>query len=103
MLLSMLLIRVKKAHIRSFGYTYALESIYDPDRIRENIESGLTRSVVCVDKETSEIVGHLALTFPAPGAKVVDSGQAVVDPRYRGHNIFKNMKTFMVRSRRKSR
>ncbi len=81
---------------RSYGYTYAMEAIYYPDRIRENLASGLVKSVVAVDENTGEIVGHLALTFPTPGAKVADSGQAVVDPRYRGHNIFKDMKKFMV-------
>lgn len=81
---------------RSYGYSYALDFIYFPDKIRENLESGTVKSVVSIDKNTKEIVGHLALTYPEPGAKVADSGQAVVDPRYRGHNLFKRMKSFMV-------
>ncbi len=85
---------------RSYGYSYAADAIYYPDKIRERIESGLAKSVVAVDKNSREIVGHLALTFPAPGARVADSGQAVVDPRYRGHNLFKKMKQFMVDSAR---
>ena len=81
---------------RSYGYSYALDSIYYPDKIRENLESGIVKSVISIDKNTKEIVGHLALAYPSIGAKVADSGQAVVDPRYRGHNLFKRMKSFMV-------
>ncbi len=81
---------------RSYGYSYALDFIYYPDKIRENLESGMVKSVVSIDRGSGEIVGHLALTYPEPGAKVADSGQAVVDPRYRGHSLFKRMKNFMV-------
>ena len=80
---------------RSYGYSYSLDFIYFPDKIKENLESGIVKSVVCVD-EDNEIVGHLALNFEHQGAKVGETGQAVVDPRYRGHSLFKKMKQFMV-------
>ena len=41
------------------------------------------------------MVGNLSLYFEHAGAKVGDSGAAMVDPRYRGHNLFKRMKNFL--------
>jgi hypothetical protein len=43
-----------------------------------------------------EFVGHLAITVERPGSRVGESGQAVVDPRFRGHHLFPRMKTFMA-------
>jgi len=78
-----------------YGYTY-ISVFYFPDQIRELIEHNLLVSVVCVNNE-DEIVGNLSLIFESPGALVADSGAAMVDPRYRGHNLFKEMKTFLRR------
>src|SRR3989337_105454 len=41
------------------------------------------------------MIGHIALTFDGPSAKVAESGQAIVDPRYRGHKLFERMKHFL--------
>ena len=53
------------------------------------------RSCVAVAPE-GEIVGHLALTLERPDSTVAEAGQAVVDPRYRGHHLFPKMKTFLA-------
>ena len=79
---------------RSYGYSYDWDDIYYPERVRELQESGLMRSCVAVDDE--EIVGHLALTLERPDSPVAEAGQAVVDPRYRGHHLFPKMKTFLA-------
>src|SRR3712207_5208192 len=50
----------------------------------------------CVAVDDGEIVGHLALTLERPDAQVAEAGQAVVDPRYRGHHLFPKMKTFLA-------
>jgi hypothetical protein len=47
------------------------------------------RSIVGVDP-AGEVVGHLALDRPAASAG--HAGQAVVDPRYRGHHLFTSLK-----------
>jgi len=41
-------------------------------------------------------VGHLAVTVEHPDSPVGEAGQAVVDPRFRGHHLFPKMKTFMA-------
>ena len=80
---------------RSYGYSYDWDYIYYPDRIRELQEQGLMISCVAVTPE-GEFVGHLAITVERPGSPVGEAGQAVVDPRFRGHHLFPKMKTFMA-------
>jgi serine/threonine-protein kinase RsbW len=78
---------------RVYGYSY-LSVFYFPDKIRELIANGLLVSAVAVNAK-QEIVGNLSLLFEHAGSKVADSGAAMVDPRYRGHNLFKSMKSFL--------
>ncbi|HJQ28107.1 MAG TPA: ATP-binding protein, partial [Rubrobacter sp.] len=80
---------------RSYGYSYDWDYIYYPDRIRELQEKGLMRSCVTVTPE-GEFAGHLAITVERPESPVGEAGQAVVDPRFRGHHLFPKMKTFMA-------
>jgi Histidine kinase-like ATPase domain len=86
---------LSRAVYRSYGYSYDWDDIYYPDRIRELQEGGLMRSCVAVSPE-GEFVGHLALTVEQPGTPVAEAGQAVVDPRFRGHQLFAKMKTFLA-------
>ncbi len=80
---------------RSYGYSYDWDSIYYPDRIRELQERGLMRSCVAITPD-GEFVGHLAVTVERPDSPVGEAGQAVVDPRFRGHHLFPRMKSFMA-------
>ena len=80
---------------RSYGYSYDWDYVYYPDRVRELQESGLMRSCVAATPE-GELVGHLALTLKHPDSSVAEAGQALVDPRFRGHRLFERMKTFLV-------
>uniref|UniRef100_Q07JQ4 Putative anti-sigma regulatory factor, serine/threonine protein kinase n=1 Tax=Rhodopseudomonas palustris (strain BisA53) TaxID=316055 RepID=Q07JQ4_RHOP5 len=83
---------------RAYGYTY-VDFIYYPDRIAEMLRSGLMMSCIA-ENDASEIVGHLAL-LRGPEQVIAESGIAVVDPRYRGHALFKTMKLFMVEEARR--
>jgi len=80
---------------RSYGYSYDWDSIYYPDRIRELQERGQMRSCVALAPD-GEFVGHLAMRVEHPEAPVGEAGQAVVDPRFRGHHLFPKMKTFLA-------
>ncbi|MDQ5817535.1 MAG: ATP-binding protein [Actinomycetota bacterium] len=80
---------------RSYGYSYDWDHVYYPERIRELQESGLMRSCVAVTSE-GEFVGHLAVRVERPDSPVGEAGQAVVDPRFRGHHLFERIKTFMA-------
>jgi hypothetical protein len=76
-------------------YSYDWDYVYYPDRIRELQESRLMRSCVAVTSE-GEFVGHLAVRVESPDSPVGEAGQAVVDPRFRGHHLFPRMKTFLA-------
>lgn len=78
-----------------YGETYDHDWAYDPDAMRARWNDGEMRSVVGVTHE-EEIVGHLALDFDRPGARVGESGQALVDPRWRGHHLFESMKSYLA-------
>ena len=84
---------------RSYGYSYDWDYVYYPDRIRELQESGLMRSCVAVTSG-GEFVGHLAVRVEHPDSPVGEAGQAVVDPRFRGHHLFPRMKTFLAQQAR---
>src|SRR5918912_17383 len=81
---------------RSYGYSYDWDDIYYPERIQTLQESGLMHSCVAVTQE-GEFVGHLGLTLEHPDSWVGEAGQAVVDPRFRGHHLFEKMKTFLTK------
>ena len=79
----------------SYGYSYDAAWVYEPATIKAMIEHGTLHSVVGVSAE-GEIVGHLGFRREDPESIVGESGQAVVDPRYRGHHMLGTMKRFLA-------
>lgn len=75
---------------RCYGYTYATDLFYYPERVGELLESGLMTSCVAVDA-SGEIVGHVAVTRERPDALVGEDVAAVVDPRCRGRGLLDRM------------
>ncbi len=80
---------------RSYGYSYLWDFVYYPERVRALQEGGLMRSCVAVT-QGNEFVGHLAVRLEHPDSSVGEAGQAVVDPRFRGHRLFERMMAFMA-------
>ena len=80
---------------RSYGDSYDADWVYQPDLIADKIEQGILRSIIGLATD-GEIVGHAGMNFATPNARVAESGQAVVDPRYRGHHIFTSLKRYMA-------
>lgn len=80
---------------KCYGYTYANEFMYYPEQIESLLHSNLMSSCGAYDSKDN-LIGHLAFIYSKPGAKVGESGEAVVDPRFRGHGIFPKMKSFMT-------
>jgi GNAT superfamily N-acetyltransferase len=87
--------KLSRCVYRSYGYSYDWDHVYYPERIRELQENGLMRSCVAATLE-GEFVGHLAVRLEHPDSPVGEAGQAVVDPRFRGHRLFERMKTFLA-------
>ena len=75
---------------RCYGYTYANGDVYYPDRVRELLESSLLISHVALSPD-DEVIGHIAVRKEYPDARIGERGQAVVDPRYRGHGLLNKL------------
>lgn len=80
---------------KCYGYTYANEFMYYPEQIEARLKANVMSSCGAYSND-DELIGHLALNFSKPGAKVGEAGEAVVDPRYRRHGIFPKMKTYLM-------
>jgi serine/threonine-protein kinase RsbW len=80
---------------KCYGYTYANEFMYYPEQIEARLNSGIMLSAAAYNS-AKQIIGHVGFIFPKPGAKVAESGEAVVDPRYRGRGIFEKIKNHLV-------
>ncbi len=80
---------------KCYGYTYANEFMYYPEQVEARIKSGMMKSFATYNSD-KDIVGHLALSLDGVDAKSAESGVAVVDPRYRGHGLFKKMKRYQM-------
>ncbi|MDD2321491.1 MAG: GNAT family N-acetyltransferase [Geobacteraceae bacterium] len=73
-----------------YGYSY-FDFVYHPEKIRELIEQRLQTSIVAVTAD-GEIVGHFGMSRETSDCRVAETGQAVVNPRFRGRGLFETMK-----------
>ncbi len=76
----------------AYGYTYPNEDLYYPEKISKLNKSGELISMVSYDTKRGEVVGHYALERE-PNSVIVESGQAVVSPEYRGFSLMEKMRT----------
>lgn len=88
-------VSVSRCMYRCYGYTYSNDYVYFPDRIRDLLESGLLVSYVVLNPD-SEIVAHTAMYREHLNAQIGEAVQAVVDPRYRGHGLFKKLHQLLL-------
>lgn len=88
-------IELSRCVYRTYGYSYISDFIYFPEKITELLESGLLKSCIAINAD-GELVAHLGLNFLNKGSKVGETGQAVVDPRYRGRGLFETMKKYLA-------
>lgn len=87
-------VAVARCTYSTYGYTAPDRELYFPDRLRELLDSGLLQACVGTSDD-GEVVSYLALELDRPGARVGNVGEAMVDPRYRGHGLFEKMKAFL--------
>jgi serine/threonine-protein kinase RsbW len=79
---------------RTYGYTAPDEKLYDPAHLRELLDGGLYEVCLGVTAD-GEVAGFLDLELERPQARVANTGEAMVDPRFRGHGLFEKMKRFL--------
>jgi serine/threonine-protein kinase RsbW len=76
---------------RCYGDSYDAAWVYDPAEVAARLELGTLWSTVGV-ADDGELVAHVGLARQRPDDDVAESGQAVVDPAYRGHHLFTLLK-----------
>lgn len=75
---------------RCYGDSYDQAWVYDPDEVARRLREGIMHSTVA--SVGDEVVAHVALVRETLDDDVVESGQAVVDPAWRGHHVFTELK-----------
>ena len=77
-----------KCIFRCYGWTYAVQDMYFPDRIAAAVESGKRIGGIAITPD-GEVVAHTGYAFVADG--VVEGGVAVTDPRFRGRGLMRQV------------
>jgi anti-sigma regulatory factor (Ser/Thr protein kinase) len=75
---------VCKGAYSSYGYSYVLEHIYYPDRVREMNDSDELISFVAVTEDAPTVIAHSALEIEEMDRMVPQLGVAFTMPKYRG-------------------
>jgi anti-sigma regulatory factor (Ser/Thr protein kinase)/GNAT superfamily N-acetyltransferase len=86
-------LRVAQCFYRTFGYTYE-EDLYIPERLIYLNRTGEFISVVAVEEDSGEVVGHVAMVRENLGP-VGEFTHLVVAPPYRGHDLRRRMGDFL--------
>lgn len=84
-----------------YGYSYAVESVYFPERIKSLVDQGVLMSFVAVTPD-GEVAAHQGLKKSSPSSRVANMGMGMVDPRYRGRRLFERLKDFAISAARDS-
>jgi anti-sigma regulatory factor (Ser/Thr protein kinase)/RimJ/RimL family protein N-acetyltransferase len=87
-------IEISKCAYQSYGYSY-MDYIYFPDKINEYNASGEMISAVAVTGD-DEIMGHAALKFAHPGARIAEIGVVFVEPRFRRFHLMGELCAFLI-------
>ncbi len=86
-------IEVSRAIFDCYGYSYAGEFVYYPDRLAAMNESGQLLSAVAAVRDTGEIGGHCALilhdSLPA------ELGIGVTKRKFRGHGLIQQLGEYL--------
>lgn len=81
---------------RSYGYSYVSDYLYYPDRIVVRLREGMLHSWVAVS-ERGELAGHAALMMPHRDAGAAEWSIGVVDPRWRGQGLLRQISLEIIR------
>ncbi|MFH1118161.1 MAG: GNAT family N-acetyltransferase [Pseudomonadota bacterium] len=89
-------VEVAKLIYEAYGYSYGVEQFYYPERIEEYNLEGYLLSHVAVSAK-NEIAAHGALARREHWPRIVEMGQGVVKPEFRGHGCFNLLTEHMVK------
>lgn len=88
-------VEVSRGAYCSYGYTYVLDHIYFPDRVREMNERNELISYVAVT-DTNIVIGHTALEVEERDPLVPQLGVAFTMPKYRGQGCLNQLTPALI-------
>jgi serine/threonine-protein kinase RsbW len=83
-------IEVSRCAYKSHGYTFFDEHIYFPDRLIRLNQSGQMLSAVAVSRD-NRFMGHAALVYPSPAARIAELTFVFVNVEYRGQGCMNRL------------
>jgi len=86
---------VSKTVYKAYGYSYAREFMYFPEKIIALNDSGHLHSAVVVVGD-DEIAGHCALQYWEENSRVAELSAGIVKPEYRSRGYFSKMAEYLV-------
>lgn len=88
-------LEVSKTVYRTYGYSYAHDYIYYPEKIIALNASGEIHSALAVT-EANEIAGHCALSRWSDNPLIAEMGQGVVVPKLRSQGCFAKLTEYLI-------
>ena len=86
---------VSRTVYKAYGYTYARDYMYYPDKIIALNQSGQIQSAVVVVGD-SDIAGHCAVQFWEENPRIAELAAGVVKPEYRSRGYFARLTEYLV-------
>jgi len=94
-------VEVSKSIFKTYGYSYAREYVYFPEKINALNASGRLYSAV-VTVGDDEIAGHCALQYGEENPQIAEMVAGVVKPEYRSRGYFAKLTEYLVNSAQKN-
>lgn len=88
-------VEVSRCAYTSYGYSYANEAFYYPERVREMNATEDVISFVAINRENDEVMAHCALEREED-RQIPQMGVAATKPRYRGQGCLNNLNVALL-------
>jgi serine/threonine-protein kinase RsbW len=88
-------VEVSKTVYKAYGYSYAREYMYFPEKINALNESGEIHSAVVVTGD-NRIAGHCALQFWEENPRIAELAAGVVKPEFRSRGYFAELTEYLI-------
>jgi len=88
-------VEVSRCVYKAYGYSYANDLAYYPERLVQLNRSGVLSSAVAVTSD-GQIAGHCALIRWNGKSAIVEIGMAAVKPEFRSQGIFKRISRYLM-------
>ena len=89
-------VEVSKTVYKAYGYTYAREYMYFPEKIIALNEAGQIQSAVVVVGD-NEIAGHCAVQSWEGNPRIAELSAGVVKPEYRSRGYFAKLTEYLIK------